>query len=54
MPLIRNLEGQTALDWTLEMKPVKIEELRNPVSCFDPILAEELLTGMQGYEIFSI
>jgi len=33
---------------------VKVEELREPVNCFDPILAEELLKGMQGYEIFTI
>lgn len=54
MPLIRNLEGMTALDYTLQQEAVKIKEKNTEINCFDPILAEELLMGMSRYEPFSI
>ena len=55
LPLIRNLEGKTALDWALQMEPVKgVSKERAEVNCFDPILAEEILKGIVGYDIFTI
>ena len=54
IPLMRNLQGMTALDWTLQMDPVFVEEKNRYVACFDPILAEELLRGIKNYEIFTI
>lgn len=51
---MRNLQGMTALDWTLQMDPVFVEEKNRYVACFDPILAEELLRGIKNYEIFTI
>ena len=36
------------------MEPVLDVDERSTVNCFDPILAEEILKGMAGYEIFTI
>ena len=37
------------------MEPVKgVSKERAEVNCFDPILAEEILKGIVGYDIFTI
>ena len=55
LSLIRNLEGKTGLDWALQMEPVRnVSKERAEVNCFDPILAEEILRGIVGYDIYTI